>query len=70
MLLMTKIRKEKGWSQSVLSRESGVHVSTISNIERGRLSPWPGQRVSLARAFSWPLERSDELFKAVRDESV
>ena len=70
MLLMTKIRKEKGWSQSVLSRESGVHVSTISNIERGRLSPWPGQRSALARAFGWPLERSDDLFEAVDHESA
>ena len=58
MLLMTKIRKEKGWSQSVLSHKSGVHVSTISNIERGRLSPWPGQRASLARAFEWPEDRT------------
>ena len=70
MLLMTKIRKEKGWSQSVLSRESGVHVSTISNIERGRLSPWPGQRTKLARALEWPEDRSDELFEAVNDESA
>jgi len=68
MLLMTKIRKEKGWSQSVLSHRSGVHVSTISNIERGRLSPWPGQRASLARAFGWPEERTDELFEGVGDE--
>ena len=68
MLLMTKMRKEKGWSQSVLSHKSGVHVSTISNIERGRLSPWPGQRASLARAFEWPEERTDELFEGVGDE--
>ena len=68
MLLMTKIRKQNGWSQSVLSHRSGVHVSTISNIERGRLNPWPGQRSSLARAFDWPEDRTDDLFEAVSDE--
>ena len=65
---MTKIRRENGWSQSVLSRRSGVHVSTISNVGRGRLSPWPGQRAKLARALGWPEDRADELFEAVGDE--
>jgi transcriptional regulator with XRE-family HTH domain len=45
-----------------------VHVSTISNIERGRLNPWPGQRAKLARALDWPEDREDELFEAVSDE--
>lgn len=62
---MTKIRKKNGWSQSVLSHLSGVHVSTISNIEQGRLIPWPGQRTSIALALSWPEEQADELFEAV-----
>lgn len=65
---MTRIRKQNGWSQSVLSHRSGVHVSTISNVERGRLSPWPGQRARLARALGWPEDRADELFEAVGDE--
>lgn len=67
MLLMTKVRKDKGWSQSSLSHESKVHVTTVSAIERGRLIPWPGQRVSIARALDWPEERADELFEEVDD---
>jgi len=70
VLLMTKIRKQNGWSQSVLSHRSGVHVSTISNIERGRLNPWPGQRSNIARALEWPEDRVDELFEAVDHESA
>jgi len=68
VLLMTKIRKQKGWSQSVLSHRSGVHVSTISNIERGRLNPWPGQRTNIARALEWPEDRADELFEVLDHE--
>jgi len=67
MLLVTRIRKQNGWSQSVLSHRSGVHVSTISNIERGRLIPWPGQRARIAQAVGWPADRADELFEEVQD---
>jgi transcriptional regulator with XRE-family HTH domain len=70
LLLMTKIRKQNGWSQSVLSHRSGVHVSTISNVERGRLSPWPGQRAKIALALEWPEDRADELFEVVDHESA
>lgn len=53
MLRLTRIRTALGWSQSRLSRESGVHSSTVSAIERRRLNPWPGQLQRLAAALSF-----------------
>ena len=53
MLRLTRVRTKKGWSQSRLSKESGVHVSSISAIERGRLNPWPGQVQRIAEALEW-----------------
>lgn len=70
MLRMKQIRKEQGLSQSGLSKLSGVHVSTISNIETGRLSPWPGQRLSIAHALGWPEDRADQLFESAALDAV
>lgn len=53
MLRLSKVRIALGWSQSRLSRESGVHTSTVSAIERGRLNPWPGQLARIAEALSF-----------------
>ena len=63
MLLMTKLRKAKELSQSALSRESNLHVSTVNAIESGRLSPWPGQRIKIAQALGHPVEDADALFE-------
>ena len=53
LIRLTEIRQSLGWSQSRLSRESGVHSSTVSAIERGRLNPWPGQLHRIAEALSY-----------------
>lgn len=65
MLVLTKKRKDLGWSQSELSRRAGMHVSSMCAIERGRLIAWPGQRRSIAEALDWPLDRADELFEEI-----
>jgi transcriptional regulator with XRE-family HTH domain len=44
-------RKKLGWSQSELSRRSGVHPSSISQFENGRLLPYPSQIKKLAKAL-------------------
>lgn len=36
---LSKIRKEKGWSQEELSFECGLHRTYISGIERGVRNP-------------------------------
>lgn len=36
---LVKLRKEKGWSQSELARQIGVHLGHISRIEHGKAVP-------------------------------
>ena len=40
---ITEKRERLGLSKSAFGRESGLHVSTISQIESGRLIPYPGK---------------------------
>ncbi len=68
MLKISQKRKERGWSMSELSHKSGVHVSTISLIESGRMRPYPGQAEKLAHALGWLGEPYD-LFRE-EDEDV
>lgn len=49
---------------SGLAREAGMHVSSISQIESGRLSPYPGQVAKIAAALGWdgdPMELFEEV---------
>lgn len=48
---VTRRRKALGLSMSKLSHESGLHLSTISAIENGRLVPYPSQAEKLRAAF-------------------
>lgn len=49
---ITEKRERLGLSKSAFGRESGLHVSTISQIESGRLIPYPGQMKKIVKAFS------------------
>lgn len=54
---ITQYRKTLGWSQSELARRSGLHSTTISQIERGRLLPYPSQIKKLAKALGvYPID--------------
>jgi len=64
-ILLKKARETKGWSQSELGRQTGIHPSTISLIESGRLVPYEAQLVKLAKALG--LRRID-LSKLVSEE--
>ena len=64
MLLVTAIRKERSLTMSALARLAGMHVSSISQIERGYLKPYPGQVTKIAEALNWK-EKPVELFKEV-----
>ena len=48
---ITKRREQLGLSMSAFGRESGLHVSTISQIENGHLVPYPGQIKKILTAF-------------------
>lgn len=51
---MTRIklmRQQMGLSQSELARRSGVHSSTISLIESGRMAPYGTQLTKIAAAL-------------------
>lgn len=50
-ILLKLARSDRGWSQSELARRSGIHATTISLIESGRLAPYDAQIEKLAGAF-------------------
>ncbi len=53
MRLMTDLRMKRGLSMSVLARKAEMHVSSVSQIEGGRLRPYPGQIKKIADALEW-----------------
>jgi ribosome-binding protein aMBF1 (putative translation factor) len=52
-LKITREREQQGLSMSALAAKAGMHVSSISQIEGGRLNPYPGQVKKLAKALGW-----------------
>ena len=53
------VRLEKGFSQLDLSAKTRISPGTISNIESGKIYPYPGWRKRLSRALGLP---ENELF--------
>ena len=64
---LVEIRKEKGLSQSALARLAELHPATISQIEHGRLKPYPSQMAKIAKALGWEGDAA-ELFGDDGDE--
>jgi transcriptional regulator with XRE-family HTH domain len=54
---MKDLRAERGWSQEDLSRESGLHYTAISKMERAARAPRFPTVVILAEAFEVPASR-------------
>ncbi len=48
---ITRRREALGLSKSAFARETGLHVSTVSQIENGRLIPYDGQLTKIESAF-------------------
>jgi transcriptional regulator with XRE-family HTH domain len=44
----------RGWTQRDLSRETGIHASTLSLILNGRLTPSKGHVERISRALGQP----------------
>lgn len=49
--VVTKLRLDRGWTQSELSRRSGVSQATLSRVEKGTQEPRPLTLTKLADAF-------------------
>lgn len=65
MKKMRFVREQKGISQSSLSHIAGMHVTTISQIESGRLKPYPNQIAKIAHALDYEGDPY-ELFEEVK----
>jgi transcriptional regulator with XRE-family HTH domain len=52
-------------SQAALSRQTGIHTSTLSHLIAGKLYPFPGWKRRLSQALGVP---GDELFERVDDD--
>ena len=48
---ITRLRKERGWTQRDLSIRTGIHAPTLSQIENGIVKLWPGYALRIAKAF-------------------
>lgn len=48
---MKSRREALGLSRSAFAREAGLHVSTVSQIESGRLVAYPGQVAKITAAL-------------------
>lgn len=59
---ITARRERLGLSKSAFGRESGLHVSTISQIKNGHLVPYPGQVKKMLAVFE-RLEAKERLQK-------
>jgi transcriptional regulator with XRE-family HTH domain len=63
MLMITKMRLEKGLSKAKLARRADMVASDVGKIESGRLRPYPSQLRKLARALQVPAEHAETLLK-------
>ena len=48
---MSKIRNNKGWSQFELGKRADITQGMISQIETGKIFPYPGWRRKLSEAL-------------------
>jgi transcriptional regulator with XRE-family HTH domain len=66
MLRLRLERQRRGWSQTKVTALTGIATSELSQIERGKVSAFPGWRRRLAAAFG--LSES-YLFEQVADDA-
>ncbi len=53
MLRLTYLRQDLGMSQAELARRAGLHHSTVSIVESGRLRPYPSQLEKISEALCY-----------------
>lgn len=64
MLKMKEIREKQNKSQAQVGRDGGMHPSSISMIENGRLKAGKSQMKKIADALGWT-GSPEELFEEV-----
>jgi ribosome-binding protein aMBF1 (putative translation factor) len=69
MLLMEKVRADRGMRKADLSRASVVQASIIGWIESGRFIPYDSQLKKIAAALDWQGEPA-ELMGEVGDDGT
>ena len=62
---ITAERRRRGWSQRRLARLADMAESTVSQLENGKIYPYPGWKKRLERVLGVP---GDELFQEVSDD--
>ena len=62
-MMISNIRKRRGWSRAELARRAGMNGGTVGLIESGRFKPYPGQLRKLASALGLPEEESERLLE-------
>lgn len=67
MLRLKTERMRLRKSQSEIARLTGMHVTTISQIENGHLNPYPGQVTKLVAALEWAQDPKG-LFEEVEED--
>ncbi len=60
-------RVKQNKSQSDIARLTGMHVTSISQIENGHLRPYPGQIAKLAEALKWKGDPIELFEKTIED---
>jgi len=61
-------RIKRDWSQARFAREAELCQSTVSQIENGRLRPYPNQLKKLAQALNWKGNEEDLLADTQSDQ--
>jgi transcriptional regulator with XRE-family HTH domain len=51
-----QLRKARGWSQRDLARAAQMHPPTVSQIESGKTTLWPGYAARIAKALGVSIE--------------
>ncbi len=69
MIRAKYIRIMQGKKQTELSRKTGMHITTLSQIENGHLCPYPGQVKKLVKALGWKGDPT-ALFEEVNEDDL
>lgn len=70
MLLLTKVREDKGLSKSALARKAELNATTICNIENGYTIAREKEKSKIALALGWEDAAKDILFERAGGDSA
>ncbi len=65
MLVLTELRRARGWSRAELARRARMAAADVGKIEAGRLVPYESQLRKLARALRVPQSEAPGLIASI-----